>query len=207
MPRSRSRSPSPYTRRKQLSDRRDDRPRSHSARRGPPRSSSPPRRDRHRSRSPRRRREDRPRKSTGGFRWKKKGRYDDDGSERDEGRLERGYREQEPRQRSRDGGGRRDDDDDVADKKFGDEAGGKAPKKEKEKTAAPAATGEPMIVVNVNDRLGTKAAIPCLASDPISMFEGTSCMDRTWRMLTYVVQGCSKPRSRRVSDESRMRLC
>ena len=27
-----------------------------------------------------------------------------------------------------------------------------------------------MIVVHVNDRLGTKAAIPCLASDPISMF-------------------------------------
>lgn len=25
-----------------------------------------------------------------------------------------------------------------------------------------------MIIVNVNDRLGTKAAIPCLASDPIS---------------------------------------
>jgi hypothetical protein len=25
-----------------------------------------------------------------------------------------------------------------------------------------------MIVVHVNDRLGTKAAIPCLASDPIS---------------------------------------
>lgn len=28
--------------------------------------------------------------------------------------------------------------------------------------------GEPMIIVNVNDRLGTKAAIPCYASDPIS---------------------------------------
>lgn len=27
-----------------------------------------------------------------------------------------------------------------------------------------------MIVVHVNDRLGTKAAIPCLASDPISQF-------------------------------------
>lgn len=24
-----------------------------------------------------------------------------------------------------------------------------------------------MIIVNVNDRLGTKAAIPCLASDPV----------------------------------------
>ena len=27
---------------------------------------------------------------------------------------------------------------------------------------------EPMIIVHINDRLGTKAAIPCLASDPIS---------------------------------------
>jgi len=30
-----------------------------------------------------------------------------------------------------------------------------------------------MIIVNVNDRLGTKAAIPCLASDPISKYSGT----------------------------------
>jgi hypothetical protein len=27
-----------------------------------------------------------------------------------------------------------------------------------------------MIIVHVNDRLGSKASIPCLASDPISMF-------------------------------------
>lgn len=33
-----------------------------------------------------------------------------------------------------------------------------------------AQSSEPMIVVNVNDHLGTKAAILCLASDPISMF-------------------------------------
>jgi hypothetical protein len=33
-----------------------------------------------------------------------------------------------------------------------------------------------MIVVHVNDRLGTKAAIPCLASDPISM--SPSVVDR-----------------------------
>ena len=31
-------------------------------------------------------------------------------------------------------------------------------------------SSEPMIVVHVNDRLGTKAAIPCLASDPISSY-------------------------------------
>lgn len=30
---------------------------------------------------------------------------------------------------------------------------------------------EPMIIVNVNDRLGTKAAIPCLGSDPISKYQ------------------------------------
>ncbi|RKF76535.1 putative ubiquitin-like protein [Golovinomyces cichoracearum] len=31
--------------------------------------------------------------------------------------------------------------------------------------------GEPMIIVHVNDRLGTRAAIPCLASDPIRLFK------------------------------------
>ncbi|KAF2864315.1 ubiquitin-like protein [Piedraia hortae CBS 480.64] len=30
---------------------------------------------------------------------------------------------------------------------------------------------EPMIIVNVNDRLGTKAAIPCLASDSVKNFK------------------------------------
>ncbi|KAI9863760.1 MAG: hypothetical protein M1824_006357 [Vezdaea acicularis] len=41
------------------------------------------------------------------------------------------------------------------------------------KKAAPvaAAPEEPMIIVYVNDRLGTKAAIPCLASDPIKLFK------------------------------------
>ncbi|EEP82437.1 conserved hypothetical protein [Uncinocarpus reesii 1704] len=43
------------------------------------------------------------------------------------------------------------------------------PKEKKEKK--PAAPSEPMIVVYVNDRLGTKAAIPCLASDPIRLFK------------------------------------
>ncbi|GAM89802.1 hypothetical protein ANO11243_078410 [Dothideomycetidae sp. 11243] len=38
------------------------------------------------------------------------------------------------------------------------------------KYVAPAAMGE-MIVVHVNDRLGTKAAIPCLASDPVRAFK------------------------------------
>ena len=46
----------------------------------------------------------------------------------------------------------------------------KKPKKDKKPpTVAP--TSEPLIVVNVNDRLGTKAAIPCLASDPVRLFK------------------------------------
>lgn len=45
--------------------------------------------------------------------------------------------------------------------------------KEEKKAAAPVAqaSGEAMIIVHVNDRLGTKAAIPCLASDPIKLFK------------------------------------
>jgi hypothetical protein len=41
--------------------------------------------------------------------------------------------------------------------------------KKKKKPVVPQSS-EPMIIVYVNDRLGTKAEIPCLASDPISMF-------------------------------------
>ena len=53
--------------------------------------------------------------------------------------------------------------------KEGEQGGEKEKKKEKKhKVKAPKPTNEPMIVVNVNDRLGTKAQIPCLASDPIS---------------------------------------
>ncbi|KAK4543184.1 hypothetical protein LTR36_005734 [Oleoguttula mirabilis] len=43
-------------------------------------------------------------------------------------------------------------------------------KKEKKPKAAPV-SNEPMIVVSINDRLGTKAAIPCLASDSIKAFK------------------------------------
>jgi hypothetical protein len=39
------------------------------------------------------------------------------------------------------------------------------------KAPVAAAPAEEMIIVNVNDRLGTKAAIPCLASDPIKLFK------------------------------------
>ncbi|KAL8933484.1 MAG: hypothetical protein Q9216_006344 [Gyalolechia sp. 2 TL-2023] len=50
----------------------------------------------------------------------------------------------------------------------------KTEKKEKEKKKNEpkiAPTAEPMIIVNVNDRLGTKAAVPCLASDSIRGFK------------------------------------
>ncbi|KAL8967174.1 MAG: hypothetical protein Q9197_005576 [Variospora fuerteventurae] len=57
-------------------------------------------------------------------------------------------------------------------------ATGEAPKKEekmkkekKKREPKIAPTAEPMIIVNVNDRLGTKAAIPCLASDSIRGFK------------------------------------
>ena len=49
---------------------------------------------------------------------------------------------------------------------------GDAPaEKKKKKPKAPIVSNEPMIVVNINDRLGTKAAIPCLASDSIKAFK------------------------------------
>lgn len=48
----------------------------------------------------------------------------------------------------------------------------KAPKEKKAPApAASAASGEPMIIVTVNDRLGTKAQIPCMASDPVKVFK------------------------------------
>jgi hypothetical protein len=59
-------------------------------------------------------------------------------------------------------------------KKDGKEAEDKGDKPpERAPAPAPAAAnhGEPMIIVHVNDRLGTKAAIPCLASDPIKLFK------------------------------------
>ncbi|MCJ1244809.1 hypothetical protein MMC30_002009 [Trapelia coarctata] len=177
MPNSRSRSRSPRPRReehpKSRSPRRrrevDERPGSHS--RSPRR-----RRDEHpRSRSPRRRRDDdRPRKSGGGgFKWKEKRRDDDPRNGEDERRLERGYRNHDrPRSPFRD---REQRDREQRDKDPVPAATADKPKKEKkekrEKKAGPVPTGEPMIIVNVNDRLGTKASIPCLASDSIKLFK------------------------------------
>ncbi|KAI9721359.1 MAG: hypothetical protein M1828_005219 [Chrysothrix sp. TS-e1954] len=52
----------------------------------------------------------------------------------------------------------------------------KKPKKEKSTTSTkpappPPSSNQPMILVTVNDRLGTKAQIPCLASDPVGLFK------------------------------------
>ncbi len=147
MPRSRSRSRSPY--------RRD----------GGRRSPSPSSRRRSRSRdsyrdAPRSRRggDDeprRPRRPDAGFRWKDKRRDDERDYGGDKRRLERGYRE---RRRSRSPPREKPPQN-------------SAPPQTKQPAApsAPSGGGEPMIIVNVNDRLGTKAAIPCLASDPVGM--------------------------------------
>ncbi|TAQ90145.1 hypothetical protein B7494_g1566 [Chlorociboria aeruginascens] len=153
---------------------------------------------RRRSRSPRREnsertrdRRNRPRRNEGGgsFRWKEKRRSNDEdaGGEK---RLERGYRK---RSRSP----RREKKNDTftsasVEDKFGvAEKFGSAKKTvsrdEKEDTSKPperaaaesttqVSHGEPMIIVHVNDRLGTKAAIPCLASDPIKLFKAQVAM-------------------------------
>ncbi|KAL4897327.1 ubiquitin-related domain-containing protein [Aspergillus ambiguus] len=134
--------------------------------------------ERSRSRSPGRRSErdrDRPKKS-GGFRWKDKRRDDNDRPE-DERRLNRGYRERSPRrERESDRRDERDRNDERQpsrperdDKEERRER--KKEKKEKKKKAAVAEATEPTMVVYVNDRLGTKAAIPCLGSDPIKLFK------------------------------------
>ncbi|CCF31964.1 VHS domain-containing protein [Colletotrichum higginsianum] len=151
-------------------------------------------RERSRSRSPRRDREkdrERPRKQ-GGFKWKDNSRRDD---REDRRGLERGYRNRSrsPRRdadrdrRPRDGDRDRDRDRNRNNDSYRPRDSGardsrpsassskdapKAAKKEKPKPVpAPAAGGEEMIIVHVNDRLGTKAAIPCLASDPVKMFK------------------------------------
>lgn len=49
---------------------------------------------------------------------------------------------------------------------------GKPDKKDKsKKTIKAPVSQEPMIIVNINDRLGTKAAIPCFASDNVKLFK------------------------------------
>ncbi|KAJ5684020.1 uncharacterized protein N7477_000365 [Penicillium maclennaniae] len=141
--------------------------------------------DRTRSRSPRRRDNgdrDRPKKS-GGFRWKEKRR--DDEALGDDRKLDRGYRDRGDRPRSprrdrdgdrfRDGDRERDRDHDRRrddrEAPRDDREKKKEKKEKKDKKPVVPQSSEPMIVVHVNDRLGTKAAIPCLASDPIKLFK------------------------------------
>lgn len=107
--------------------------------------------------------QNRPPRGGGGFKWKRRG-QDDDLYERKEYRgLDRGYRGEQDRKRPQSPlhhGGK---------EPKGDILPTDRPRKEKkEKRATIRPTGEEMIIVNINDRLGTKASIPCLASDPIS---------------------------------------
>ncbi|KAL7950452.1 ubiquitin-like protein [Trichoderma barbatum] len=161
---------------------------------------------RSRSRSPPRRAP----KGSGGFRWKDKGRPNDDNRggydsrrdgfrdrDRDQGRdrdrnrdRDHGERRRDYRDRSRDRDRERDRDRyegrrqrsrsprrhgsgprDTGDKVKRD-AGDKKEKKEtKAPKAAAVAAGQEFIVVHVNDRLGTKSAIPCLPSDTVGQFK------------------------------------
>ncbi|KAL8848389.1 MAG: hypothetical protein Q9221_006588 [Calogaya cf. arnoldii] len=186
---------------------------------------SPPSRSRSRSRSPpRRRNDDKPKISTGGFKWKDKSKntefdrsderrlergYRDRGAERDDrnGHRDRDRNDEARRERDRDNHqgnerdryGDRDRNDERSSRPYDDSTppnnrrrrrsstpsarvdpttttttttkAPKGSKPKKPKTPKIAPTAEPMIIVNVNDRLGTKTAIPCLASDSIGDFK------------------------------------
>ncbi|KKA27823.1 hypothetical protein TD95_003921 [Thielaviopsis punctulata] len=150
---------------------------------------SPP--PRNRSRSPSARdSKDRPRKSRpAGFAWKDKSRPSDDRADRSKHGLDRGYRRRDEesrrdrdrerdrdryseRDRERDRDRRRERDYDRRDRNKDRAA---EPRKKDFKAvpppARPSGGGEEMIIVHVNDRLGTKAAIPCFASDRVKEFK------------------------------------
>jgi hypothetical protein len=148
---------------------------------------------RRRSQSPRQD-TDRPRRKEGGFRWKVK-RQNDEGETGSNGdcRLERGYREhyrarsRSPRRDQDSGDGEQEQTKHKPERPNGE----RKEKRDKEKKAsAVPLSAEPMIIVNVNDRLGTKAAIPCYASDPISKHRRLSSR---WASLT-ASQNSSRPR-------------
>ncbi|KAI7280143.1 hypothetical protein KC345_g4960 [Hortaea werneckii] len=156
---------------------------------------------RDRSASPARDSRPKKQKSTGFKWKDKRPRDDDTESgatSRDSDRLHRGYRDRSPRPRnthdrnperkgtelSRSTHTRTDErtrthDTDPLDRTSNPQrdrprADDSKPKKKKKpsSSSAPApASGGPMIIVNVNDRLGTKAAIPCLASDSVKAFK------------------------------------
>jgi hypothetical protein len=100
----------------------------------------------------------RPRRGGGGFKFKEKRRDDDERQDdRDRRGLERGYRDSPRRDERRD----RDRESKAP----------PPPPAARKPAVAPMGGGEEMIVVHVNDRLGTKAAIPCLASDTVRQFK------------------------------------
>lgn len=128
----------------------------------------------------------------GGFAWKDK--KPEKADERTGGGLERGYRDRSPRRDSYRERDREKTDsyrprdeanpperaterskdrpqNDVASKFNLAQDDGSARKEKKKNTPKAPVVNEPMIIVNVNDRLGTKAAIPCLASDNIKAFK------------------------------------
>lgn len=123
----------------------------------------------------RRQDQNKPPRGGGGFKWKQRG-EDDDRYERKEYRgLDRGYRGEQDRKRPR--SPLRDGGKEPKTQALPTER----PKKEKkEKRATIAPVGEQMIIVNINDRLGTKASIPCLASDPISNALGFLLQSLEW---------------------------
>lgn len=129
--------------------------------------------ERRRSRSPKRdRREEGSRRKDAGFKWKEKRRYEDEPRDRDAG-LKRGYRDHyRPKSRSRSPPTRSSKVDEER-RDRGHEPDGKPEKKKekKQKKPAPAAPQQPMIIVTVNDRLGTKKAVPCFASDSVKDFK------------------------------------
>ncbi|KAJ4350478.1 uncharacterized protein N0V89_009099 [Didymosphaeria variabile] len=126
----------------------------------------------------------------------RRGGYDRDDRRRDDGHNDRGFRrddrerrdrrdddrrrdyrdDRDRRGKDRDSDRRRDRDRDHSDRpprSDRDRDRDSKPPREKKPAAAPApiASGEPMIIVTVNDRLGTKAQIPCMASDPVKVFK------------------------------------
>lgn len=132
-----------------------------------------------RSRSPNRR----PKRGRGGFRWKDE-RSRDYGGRRDNPEEGRGYRTRSPRgerHHDRDSrasrGSRREGGSDSRRDRDGtdqDDENRKNEKKEKPRkkaAAAPPVAAQEMIIVNINDRLGTKTAIPCLPSDTVGQLK------------------------------------
>ncbi|PNY26943.1 Ubiquitin-like modifier HUB1 [Tolypocladium capitatum] len=124
-----------------------------------------------------------------GFRWKESTRGRDNSYGRPDGGRRRDYRDRSPnreregdtdrdrdRNRDRDGGYGRNRErlrspprNDSGSKDRGKRE--KKEKKEKNPAAAPVGAGQEMIIVNVNDRLGTKTAIPCLPSDTVGQLK------------------------------------